>query len=188
MIDRRCIWAMILVGWASVSGTAMAGERPPFGDFIGQLRAVCDRPPASSCADRVFAFFDTNGDGGVSRREFEAVRLMARAAMRQPPADISQSEHGMIAIALFVLESVGSGAVFAGFDGDSDGRIARTEMFADFHLDKRSFNDVVADPATVDWQAFAKRFGKSGDLFLPLLTTAGNGQAASGGSPAKVSR
>jgi hypothetical protein len=154
----------------ALPGPAGAADGDRFGALFGELRAVCANPPAGACADRVVAFLDTDGDGSVERRELEAVRLLARAEMRQPKSGLSNNERGAIALALMALESAGSGAVFSGFDQDGDGRVGRAEIFADFRLDRRPFNAVVADPDAVDWQAFADRFGKSGRLFLPLLT------------------
>jgi hypothetical protein len=152
----------------------VAAGRAPFGDVFAELRRICDRPPASACADRVVAFFDGDGDGAVERRELEAVRLQARAGLDGRGDGVSDTERGLLALALLALESAGSGTVFAGFDGDGDGRIVRDEMFADFRLDARPFNAVAADPAAVDWQSFANRFGKSGKLFLPLMQAAGS--------------
>ena len=78
-----------------------------------------------------------------------------------------------LAIAIAAIDSAGLDSVFAGFDANRDGGIDRAELFADFRLDQRPFAEIVADPAAVDWQRFAGRFGETGRLFLPLLLNAG---------------
>lgn len=150
-------------------GATLAAERASFGNVIAELRHVCNRPPAAACAERVMAFFDGDGNGLVSWGELEAARLLARAGLDAGRDGVSNTERGLLALALLALENTGSDVVFAGFDSNGDGGIGRDEMFADIRLDGRALSDIVADPGAVDWQGFAGRFGMSGRLFLPLL-------------------
>jgi hypothetical protein len=143
------------------------------GVAFGDMRIACARAPSAVCANRVTALLDGNGDGRIVPAELDETRRRALAEARQKQTGLTDSDRGMVAIAIAAIDSAGLDTVFAGFDANRDGGIDRGELFADFRLDNRPFAEIVNDPQAVDWPGFADRFGETGRMFLPLLLKAG---------------
>ncbi len=176
---ERLIWclgrgqAASAVGWVGLvffvaSATPAAGQ-DAFTGFIKGLRDVCAEKPAAACTERVTAYLDVDNDKLVSLDEFETVRDLAKIAVANGEKELSATERNLIAIGLLTLQHAKLDNVFAKFDTDGNGGLSEQEMFADFEVDQRPFGDIVADPDSVDWPAFAERFGKVGFLVMDLL-------------------
>ena len=171
---HRSTGAALLIATIALSGSGAAADgTSPLGAALGEMRLACAHAPSPVCASRAAALFDRNGDGGVARNELAVARQSMLDEAQAKKSGLTDTERGMVALAIAALDSAGLDAVFAGFDANRDGRVDRAEMFADFQLDKRPFAAVAADPGSVDWPALANRFGETGRMFLPLLLAAG---------------
>lgn len=173
--------AISMAALLSMTGAALAQSAPAAPNALEvaltEMRVAYEAAPSAVCAGRAAALFDANGDGGVTRDEMVAGTHRMRVEAQSASSAFNDSERLMVALAVAALDRAGPDQVFAGFDANGDGRVDRAEMFADFRLDQRPFNQLVADPGAVDWPAFAARFGETGKLFLPLLLAAGGGSA-----------
>ena len=156
-----------------VEVTIAAPADDSLGVAFGEMRIACARAPSAVCANRVTALLDGNGDGRIVPAELGETRRRALAEARQKQTGLTDSDRGMVAIAIAAIDSAGLDTVFAGFDANRDGGIDRGELFADFRLDTRPFAEIVKDPEAVNWPGFADRFGETGRMFLPLLLNAG---------------
>jgi hypothetical protein len=94
---------------------------------------------------------------------------MATASIGKSDGPLNATERSSVAVALMILKSAGMPQIFAGFDSNGDGGIDRAEMFQDFRIDRRPFGAIVRDRKSVDWSAFARRFGKVGGLINGLV-------------------
>ena len=154
---------------AAAATTAPALAQDSFAGFIVGLRDVCAQQPARSCTRQVSRFLDRDNDKRVSLQEVETVRAEAQSTARDRNSAISGIERTSISIGLMALPRANLPTVFANFDTDRDGGLSEDELFADFRLDQRPLARIVADPDSVDWTAFATRFGEIGLFLLDLL-------------------
>lgn len=159
--------AVLSVYFAAIAPPASAQET--FAGFIVGLRDVCAEEPARACTKQVTSFLDGDNDNRVSLREFENVRVQAKAAVKGRDSGLSTTERNLISVGLLALPHANLAAIFANFDTDGDGGLSEDELFADFALDRRPLGKVIADPGGVDWNSFAARFGKIGFLVHDLL-------------------
>lgn len=157
---------------AAASGPAAAADSA-IEAFVGELRALCETPPARRCTGTVHGFLDLDGNGAIAPDELEAMRAAATAAVKVRESAMTAEERSLMGIALLGLQYAGPDAVFANFDADADGGLSHDELFADFRLDERSFAAVVEDRDSVDWNSFANRFGKVGKAFVAMLPGVG---------------
>ena len=169
MIRFIRVGILIALGTTMVGVPTSADGGPTLANAIETMRIACERAPSVVCTNRAAALFDDNGDGGIDRSEFDNGRRQMVAEARKKQSVLTVEEIGTVAIAAAVLDNVGVDEIFNGFDENKDNRIDRAEMFADFRLDARPFGELVTDPEAVDWQSFANRFGRTGQLFLPVL-------------------
>ncbi|MDH3738313.1 MAG: hypothetical protein OER92_03900 [Alphaproteobacteria bacterium] len=149
--------------------TAPATADDPFAGFIVGLRDVCAEQPARNCTQRVSKFLDSDSTNGVSLQEFEAVRTQAKSAVAARDSGLSNAERSILSISLLAFQQVKLADVFAKFDSDKNGGLSEGELFADFKLDQRPMAKIISDPASVDWNSLAARFGEVGFLLLDLL-------------------
>jgi hypothetical protein len=176
---KRSVLACSMTALVALTATAMAQQSPKALEAaLADMRVACDAAPSAVCANRAAALFDADGDGSVSRDEMAAGTHRMRVAAQSVSSPFNDGERLMVALAMAALDRAGPQQVFDGFDANGDGRLDRAEMFADFRLDQRPFNQLVADPEAVDWPGFAARFGETGKLFLPLLPVAGSARDA----------
>jgi hypothetical protein len=151
------------------TGPDGARAADPFENFIVGLRSTCARAPATSCTTAVSRFLDSDRNGKVEPDELEATSRMATASIGKSDGPLNATERSSVAVALMILKSAGMPQIFAGFDSNGDGGIDRAEMFQDFRIDRRPFGAIVRDRKSVDWSAFARRFGKVGGLINGLV-------------------
>jgi hypothetical protein len=151
------------------AGPDVARAADPFESFIVGLRSTCARAPATSCTTAVSRFLDSDRNGKVEPDELEAASRMATASIGKSDGPLNATERSSVAVALMILKSAGMPQVLAGFDSNGDGGIDKAEMFQDFRIDRRPFGTIVRDRKSVDWSAFARRFGKVGGLINGLV-------------------
>ena len=148
---------------------AAARASVPFDTFVVGLRSTCAKAPSTHCARAIGDWLDADRDGGAALTEVERARDRAQRSARDEASSLNSTERTLTTVSLMVLQHAGLPEVFANFDGDRNGRLSQAELFADFRLDHRPFKDIVNDPAAVDWESFAARFGKVGFLITDLL-------------------
>ena len=145
-----------------IAGSLRAAAEPPiiaFDRFVHESNPVCQSRRAADCVARAWGFVDTDGNGGLSLQELEALRadLEVWAIWRQ--AELAAHERSGIAFGLWLVDSIGLDYLHAAYDADDDGLISRSELLADVRLDERPIGTVLLDPAAVDHAAIARRLG-----------------------------
>lgn len=160
--------AAALIGAAVAAPPAPAAE-DAFAGFIVGLRDICAHQPARRCTGQVLAFLDADRDRRVSLVELQAAQAGAAASVGDRSSALSPVERNLLTVGLFALQQARPDAVFANFDANRDGGLSEGELFADFRLDQRPLGVIIADPAGVDWQRLAARFGKVGEMMRGLL-------------------
>lgn len=176
-MKKYCL-TMSLAALLALTAPVFAQSPQALEAALSDMRIACAAAPSTVCASRAAALLDADGDGGVTREEMTAGVHRMRVEAQSNASTLNESERLMIAIAVAALDRAGPLEVFGRFDANRDGRVDRAEMFADFRLDQRPFDKLVADPQAVDWPAFTARFGETGKLFLPLLLAAGEKSGA----------
>ena len=163
-VTGRLVISGLLSGLLALmfAGSAHAAPEPPivaFDRFVHESNPVCQSRRAADCVARAWSFADTDGNGGLSLEELEALRadLEVWAIWRQ--ADLAAQERSGIAFGLWVVDSIGLDYLHGAYDVDHDGLISRNELLADVRLDERPIGTVLLDPGAVDHAAIARRLG-----------------------------
>jgi EF hand len=172
---RRCgLLSGLLVLTAGSVQAAM--PEPPivaFDRFVTESNPVCQFQGAAQCVDLAWRFADANDDGGLSVDELGRLRadLEVWAIWRQ--AELADVERTGIAFGLWLVDSIGLQYLHSAYDTDGNGRISRSELLADVHLDERPIGVVLLDPAAVDHAGIARRLGLPPTILdrLPLGQT-----------------
>jgi hypothetical protein len=140
-----------------------------FATLVEEIGALCEAPPATRCSHAIHRFLDGNADGKITFDELDAARGIATQSAQDKDTPLTPEARGLIGLALIGLKSAGAKKVFATFDANGDQSVSHDELFADFHLDSRSFAVVAADENAVAWSSLAGRFGKLGQVLLGMV-------------------
>ena len=153
---------------AAISQEAPTPDVLAFERFIAATGPVCEQAAAPVCFDLAFEFADLNGDDLLSLPELLALRDSLRSWASWRDESLTVRERNLIRLGTWLVDSVGLGVLFDGYDQNGDALLDRAEIAADVTFDERPMGEVLLDPDAVDRAAVARRLG----ALVPLLEQA----------------
>lgn len=165
---RRAFAALCALSCLALPATSRA-DPAGLAVFVHGSAGVCQTQPAAQCIDRAWRYADTDRDGRLSYAELDAVRRDLRAWASAGTSNLQPRERTSIMLGLMLVDTAHLDALMRGYDRDGDGYISRAELLQDVRLDRRPLGQVLADPAAVDRQATARRFGAMAPLVQGLF-------------------
>ncbi len=140
-----------------------------FEHFIRRNGPFCRTGASTDCFQRGWRFADRDSDGALALAELTEIRAALLQWTEWRGESLRGGERLGIATGVWIIDSVGLPALFAGFDSDASGGLSREELLADVELDERPLGQVLLDPEAVDRAALAERIGKLSPVLDALL-------------------
>ncbi|MEM7169294.1 MAG: hypothetical protein AAF530_03950 [Pseudomonadota bacterium] len=160
-LKRACFYLLCPLFW----GPAAADSTAQLSGFLSDVAPICQVEPGAVCVDLAWQFVDGDGDGQVSLAEAEDLHATVQSWASGAEGELPPRTRTGVLLGLFLVNSAGLDALFAGFDVDQDGILTQEEFLADVQLDERPLGDTLLDEDAVDRPAVAARFG----ALAPLL-------------------
>ena len=163
---------LLLLG-ALLWTTAAAPVPRPGADldrFIKGIGPLCLKAPARACIDRGFAYADKDRSDTLSLPETEAVYQEVKAWKDANAQTLAPGDRQQINSVMTVVDTLGLGTVFNGYDGNGDGQLTKTEILADLKLDDRPLPEILSDPSAINWGNLTARAGMAGPLIKRLFS------------------
>ena len=144
-------------------------EIAAFEQFIQSSGPVCQRQPAADCVEVGWHFADRDASGQLSLEELQAMRGRVLDWSAWRGQSLRKAERAAVTLGIWLVDSVGLDALFAGYNSDGDGGLSRQELLADVKLDQRPLIQVLRDPKAVNRKGVARRLGKLAPLMEKLM-------------------
>ena len=138
--------------------------------FIKGIGPVCLKAPARTCIDRGFAYADKDRSGTLSLPETEAVYQEVEDWKEANAQTLAPADRQQINSVMTVIDTLGLGTVFNGYDGNGDGQLSKSELLADLKLDGRPLPEILSDPNAINWSNLTARAGMAGPLIKRLFS------------------
>lgn len=139
-----------------------------FDKFMTQSSPICQKQASQRCVNAGWHYADSNGDKTLSLAEVQAVRAVMNDWLVWKNG-ITPREKANLAMGLWVVDSAGLPALFAGYDANGDGRLTQAELLADVRLDQRPLAEVLTDDRAVNRQRFSQRLGPLSKLAEAMM-------------------
>ncbi|MHA1113392.1 MAG: hypothetical protein ACTSRY_02665 [Alphaproteobacteria bacterium] len=147
---------------------APSGGAAALDGFLRRAAPLCRNRAATACIDAAWSFADSDGDRLLSLTEVRAVRAALAAWAMWKGAALPEAERAGMALALWMVDSVGLAKLMRAYDADGDDRLSRAEALADLRLDGRPLGILLGDHKAVDHAALRRRLS---DLLPQPLPT-----------------
>lgn len=168
-VRLRTGFSSLLLLFAAAPVVAAPTDAASIEQFLASSVPFCSTAPAVQCVDRGLAFADRDGSGRLSLAEAREAQGQANRWTKANARRLPPQEREKLVMGLLLLQTVGPEQLFSSYDVDQDGELSRDELTADIRLDTRPLPEILADPASIDWDALTARAGDAAPLLRRLF-------------------